>query len=144
MRDVRTVFGGLAIAAVIAVGRARRRGRAPDRPGAHAGGRSGEVRSGWSSVVVGLGVVALVAFDTLFAVFHQAPLPGGLLRLRPGHGAARPALPVPVLAGDAIAVGLVIIALSAVVAHRGPPTRGPARRARPPADPATRRVAEPG
>ena len=101
MRDVRGVFIGffalaigLLAAAVVVVLRRGQDGRA-------ASWRA--VRTGALGLIVGLVLVggfAVIAFDLLFEVFHQVFFAGGELHVRSGHGAARAALPVPVLAGD--------------------------------------------
>ena len=83
----------------------RRRGRRPDR-GEPAAGPSRTWRAvrggaiGLAVAVVALGGVALVAFDALFEAFHEVLFPAGSYDFRSGDRAPRPALPVPVLAGD--------------------------------------------
>jgi integral membrane protein (TIGR01906 family) len=142
MRDVRTVFGGLAIAAVIsvvvlAVAAARRK----DRAATWRAVRQGAI---WLvAVVVGLGVFALVAFDTLFEVFHEVLFPAGSYDFDPATERLVQLFPFQFWQESAIAVGIVIIAISAVVgvvAH--------ARASRPSsqtaADQPTSPVAEPG
>ncbi len=142
MRDVRSVFGGLAIAAVISVlvlvvVGARRRDHAASWRAARRGAT-------WLVVaVVGLGVFALVAFDTLFAVFHGVLFPAGSYDFDPASERLVQLFPFQFWQESAIAVGLVIVAISAlvaVVAYR--------REARPNAgtasDAAAAPVAEPG
>ena len=142
MRDVRTVFGGLAIAAVISaivliVAALRRR----NGPASWRAAKRGAI---WLSVgVVGLGVVALVAFDTLFEVFHEVLFPAGSYDFDPATERLVQLFPFQFWQESAIVVGITIVTISAlvaVVAHR--------RELRPTThvttDPATSAVAEPG
>lgn len=115
MRDVRTVFGGLAIAAVIslivliAVAVLRR-----DRVATWRAVRSG---ASWLAVgVIGLGIVALVAFDTLFSIFHEVLFPAGSYDFDPATERLVQLFPFQFWQESAIAVGVVIIAISALVA----------------------------
>jgi integral membrane protein (TIGR01906 family) len=142
MRDVRTVFGGLAIAAVVSVvvliaAAVRRRDRAATWRAVRGGAT-------WLAVaVVGLGVFALVAFDTLFSVFHEVLFPAGSYDFDPATERLVQLFPFQFWQESAIAVGVVIIALSAVVA-----VVAHGRAARPAeqvaADPAPAPVVEPG
>ena len=71
--------------------------------------------------VVALGVVALVAFETLFAVFHEVLFPPGSFDFDPATERLVQLFPFRFWQESAIAVGVVIIviaALVAVVAHR--------------------------
>ena len=143
MRDVRTVFGGLAIAAVIsivvlAIAAVRRNDRV-----AHAGGPCRQGAIWLVAVVVGLGVFALVAFDTLFAVFHGVLFPAGSYDFDPATERLVQLFPFQFWQESAIAVGIVIVAISAVV---GIVAHGRASRPSPQAtaDQATSPVAEPG
>ena len=118
------------------------------RPFADATGRrTGEPCGGgatWlAAAVVGLGIFALVAFDTLFAVFHEVLFPAGSYDFDPATERLVQLFPFQFWQETAIAVGIVIIAISAlvaVVAHRR--ERRPATRAA--ADPAAEPIAEPG
>ena len=142
MRDVRTVFGGLAIAAVISIvvltiAAVRR----TDRAATWRAVRQGAI---WLvAVVVGLGVFALVAFDTLFAVFHEVLFPAGSYDFDPATERLVQLFPFQFWQESAIAVGIVIVAISAVV---GIVAHGRASRPSPQAtaDQATSPVAEPG
>jgi integral membrane protein (TIGR01906 family) len=140
MLDVRTVFGGLAIAAlvsavvlVVASIRVRDRGalwRAVSR---------GAI--GLTVAVVALGVVALVAFETLFSVFHEVLFPPGSFDFDPTTERLVQLFPFRFWQESAIAVGVVIVGLSAVVAvvsHR----RAAQPSTEPVGDPAGTRVAE--
>ena len=97
-----------------------------------------------AAVVVGLGIFALVAFDTLFTVFHEVLFPAGSYDFDPATERLVQLFPFQFWQETAIAVGIVIIALSAlvaVVAHRRetrPVDRGPR------ADAAAEPIAEPG
>jgi integral membrane protein (TIGR01906 family) len=142
MRDVRTVFGGLAIAAVVSaillvVVAFLRRDRA-------ASWRAAKRGSIWLIVgVVGLGIIALVAFDTLFEVFHEVLFPAGSYDFDPATERLVQLFPFQFWQESAIVVGVVIIAISAlvaVVAHRR--ERRPLPRST--TDPATAVLADPG
>ena len=142
MRDVRTVFSGLAIAAVVSIViliAVAVRGR--DRAANWRAVRGGA--TGLAAAVVGLGVFALVAFDTLFSVFHEVLFPAGSYDFDPTTERLVQLFPFQFWQETAIAVGIVIIAISAlvaIVAYRRE-TR-PATRAA--ADPAAEPIAEPG
>ena len=75
MRNVRTVFIGLwalaAISLVVLVVASRRRNRAATW---RAAGRGAQ---GLAIGVVGVGVIAVLAFDALFELFHQVLFPAG-------------------------------------------------------------------
>jgi integral membrane protein (TIGR01906 family) len=142
MRDVRTVFGGLAIAAVISIvvlvtAAVLRR----DRAATWRAVRRGAI---WLvAVVVGLGIVALVAFDTLFEVFHEVLFPAGSYDFDPATERLVQLFPFQFWQESAIAVGIAIIAISAVV---GVVAHGPASRpsSQLTADQPATPVAEPG
>jgi integral membrane protein (TIGR01906 family) len=114
MRDVRTVFGGLAIAAVVSVivlllAAVRRKDTA-------ASWRAVRQGAFWlAAAVVGLGVFALIAFDTLFEVFHEVLFPAGSYDFDPATERLVQLFPFQFWQESAIAVGIVIIAISAVV-----------------------------
>jgi integral membrane protein (TIGR01906 family) len=115
MRDVRSVFGGLAVAAVISAivlvvaGIARRDRAATWR----AVGRGAAVLA---VAVVSLGIVALVAFDTLFAVFHEVLFPAGSYDFDPATERLVQLFPFQFWQETAMVVGVVIIAVALLVA----------------------------
>jgi integral membrane protein (TIGR01906 family) len=142
MRDVRVVFGGLAVAAaisvvVLAVAAVRRR----DHAATWRAVRGGAI---WLVVaVVGLGIFAVVAFDTLFETFHEVLFPAGSYDFDPTKDRLVQLFPFQFWQESAIAVGIVIIAISAVVAvvaHR----RATRTVVKASADPAAEPIAEPG
>jgi integral membrane protein (TIGR01906 family) len=119
MRDVRTVFAGffalaaiLAEAAVIVAWR-RRRSAALRRASWEAvlGGAVGLI----AALVIG-GVIAFVAFDTLFEVFHQLLFPGGSYDFDPSTEKLVQLFPFVFWQESAIAVGAVAIVIAVVVA----------------------------
>jgi integral membrane protein (TIGR01906 family) len=142
MRDVRSVFGGLAVAAVISalvllIAAIARRDRAANW---RAVGRGAAVLA---VAVVSLGIVALVAFDTLFTVFHEVLFPAGSYDFDPATERLVQLFPFQFWQESAIVVGIVIVAISAVVAlvalereERSTDLTS--------TDPASERVAEPG
>lgn len=142
MRDVRTVFAGLAIAAVISVvflvvAAAIRR----DRVATWRAAKRGAI---WLAVVVvGLGVVAAIAFDTLFTVFHELLFPAGSYDFDPVTERLVQLFPFRFWQETAIIVGVVIVVISALVAlvAHGREVRPSARTA---TDPAATPVTEPG
>jgi integral membrane protein (TIGR01906 family) len=114
MRDVRTVFTGLwllaAASIVILVVASVRMGRAAlwrvVRQGA----------LGLATAVAVIGVVALFAFDALFALFHRIFFPGGSYTFDPASERLVQLFPFAFWQETAMVVGVVIIALSLVVA----------------------------
>jgi integral membrane protein (TIGR01906 family) len=119
MRDVRTVFAGffalaaiLGVAALIVAWR-RRRSAALRRASWEAvlGGAVGLI----AALVIG-GVIAFVAFDTLFEVFHQLLFPGGSYDFDPSTEKLVQLFPFVFWQETAIAVGAVAIAIAVVVA----------------------------
>jgi integral membrane protein (TIGR01906 family) len=114
MRDVRTVFAGLYVLAVIsAVGlvvASRRR----DRAGTWRAVRQGAL--GLSVGVVILGGVALVAFDQLFEAFHEIFFPAGSYAFDPATDRLVQLFPFQFWQETAIVVGIVIIAIALGVA----------------------------
>jgi integral membrane protein (TIGR01906 family) len=112
MRDVRTVFVGLWVltgAALIVLGLAA----LLDRPRFWRG-----VRRGAAVLAVGvvvLGVVALVAFDALFETFHRLFFPGGTYTFDPSTDRLVQLFPFVFWQETAMAVGVLIVALSAVL-----------------------------
>lgn len=129
MRDVRSVFAGLFVAAVAAVVVLLVASRRRDRVRLwHS------VRNGALGLIVGtliVGVVGLVAFDQLFELFHRIFFPAGSYLFDPTTDRLVQLFPFRFWEESAMAVGLVIIvlaALTAVVARR----RGAAAEARSP------------
>lgn len=119
MRDVRTVFMALWIAAAIsavvliaATVRSRRGSAARTRLWRSVG--RGAI--GLAAGIVVLGVVALVAFDTLFEVFHQLFFPAGTYTFDPRTERLVQLFPFQFWQESAIAVGVVIVMLAAIVA----------------------------
>jgi integral membrane protein (TIGR01906 family) len=118
MRDVRGVFAGFALIAVlaaaglvVAVGLARRLGH-PERAWS-------AVRDGARALVIGVviaGVVAFFAFDAAFEVFHRLFFAGGSYTFDPGTDRLVQLFPFAFWSETTMAVGAVIIALSVVVA----------------------------
>jgi integral membrane protein (TIGR01906 family) len=114
MRDVRSVFVGLWVLAaasmLVLVGAAIRGDR-------HVFWRA--VRGGalaLAGAVVALGVVALVAFDALFELFHRIFFPAGSYTFDPGTERLVQLFPFQFWQETAVAVGIVIVAISVVVA----------------------------
>lgn len=118
MRDVRGVFGGFAILALLAAAGliaafvlARRLGH-PERAW-----RS--IRNGARGLAVGVvvaGVVALVAFDAAFEVFHRLFFSGGSYTFDPGTERLVQLFPFAFWSETSLAVGVVILILSLAVA----------------------------
>lgn len=115
MRDVRSVFVELWVLAaisvvVIGVGLARH----------------GERRRAWRAVsraatilavvVVGLGVIAIVAFEQLFAAFHRLFFAGGSYTFDPTTERLVQLFPFAFWQETAIVAGIVIVVLAVVVA----------------------------
>ncbi len=93
MRDVRTVFiGPLDPRGGVARHPPRRRAGAWNDAAVWVAVRRGALVL--AGAVALIGVVALVAFEALFELFHRLAVPRRFVHLRPGDGAARPALPV--------------------------------------------------
>jgi integral membrane protein (TIGR01906 family) len=117
MRDVRGVFIGflglaLVLAAAAVVTAARRRGADRARTWR-------AVRGGAVALIVALavgGVVSVVAFDTLFEVFHQVFFAGGSYTFDPATERLVQLFPFQFWQETAIVVGAVCVALAAVVA----------------------------
>ena len=114
MRDVRTVFSGLwlfaAVALVILLGVSRR----ADRRATWGAVRRGAVGLGLG--VVGLAVVAFVAFDALFEAFHQVLFPAGSYDFDPATERLVQLFPFDFWQETAIVVGAVILVATPVVA----------------------------
>jgi integral membrane protein (TIGR01906 family) len=117
MRDVRGVFAGFALVAliaaaglVVAVGLARRLGH-PERAWS-------AVRNGARALAIGVvvaGVVAFFAFDAAFEVFHRLFFAGGSYTFDPGTDRLVQLFPFAFWSETTMAVGAVIIALSIAV-----------------------------
>jgi integral membrane protein (TIGR01906 family) len=135
LRDVRTVFGGLAIlalaAAVVLVVAARRASPRATWQGVRAGGLA------LAGVVVLLGIVATVAFEPAFEVFHRLLFTGNYTFDPRTHRLVQ-LFPDRLWFETSIAVGAVILGLSLAVAGWA------GRRAAAPAAPVEDRDAEPG
>jgi integral membrane protein (TIGR01906 family) len=118
MRDVRGVFGGFALLAVLAgaglvaaYAGARRLGH-PERAWS-------AIRSGARGLAVGVviaGVVAVFAFDAAFEVFHELFFPGGTYTFDPATDRLVQLFPFDFWSETTMAVGLVILLLTVVVA----------------------------
>ncbi len=115
MRDVRQVFLGLWFAAAVSVSILLVAGRRlRDRARLwRAIGRGAKVLI---VVIVALGVVALVAFDTLFEVFHEVLFPAGSYDFDPATERLVQLFPFDFWQETAIVVGAVIIGLAVIVA----------------------------
>ena len=128
MRDVRGVFIGFFAVALVAVAIAVVIAGRRDEAGRRASWAA--VRGGAAGLVVVLvvaGAVALVAFDALFETFHRLFFPGGSYTFDPATERLVQLFPFRFWQETAIAVGVVSVAVAAVVA--GGATR---RLARPP------------
>ena len=117
MRDVRGVFAGFALIAVLAavglialyVG-ARRLGH-PERAWA-------AIRNGARGLAIGVviaGIVAFFAFDAAFEVFHRLLFAGGSYTFDPGTDRLVQLFPFAFWSETTMAVGAVIIAISIAV-----------------------------
>ena len=115
MADVRTVFMGLWVLALISVVVLALASRRADRRGTWRGVRGGAlaVRVG----VVVIGAVAVVAFDALFEVFHRVFFPAGTYLFDPATERLVQLFPYQFWQETAMVVGLVIIAIALVLAR---------------------------
>jgi integral membrane protein (TIGR01906 family) len=114
MRDVRTVFAGLFVAAIVSVGVLLVASRRRDRPRLW---RS--IRRGSLGLIVGTviaGIAGLVAFDQLFELFHRIFFPPGSYLFDPTTDRLVQLFPFQFWEETAMAVGLVVIVLAAVTA----------------------------
>lgn len=119
MRDVRTVFAGffavslaIVIVGVVVLMRRRRTGAA----GRAAGWRA--VRNGAAGLVIGLvavGGIALVAFDTLFEIFHRIFFAGGSYTFDPGSERLVQLFPFRFWQETAIVLGIAAIVIATLV-----------------------------
>lgn len=119
MRDVRSVFAGFAVLALLAaaflvaafVG-AKRLGH-PERAWA-------AIRNGARGLAVGVvvaGVIAYFAFDAAFEVFHRLFFPGGTYTFDPRTDRLVQLFPFDFWSQTTMAVGVVILVLTVVVAR---------------------------
>jgi integral membrane protein (TIGR01906 family) len=118
MRDVRGVFAGFALLAVLAAtgivvafALARRMG--------HAERAWSAIRSGARGLAIGVvvaGVVAFFAFDAAFEVFHRLFFAGGSYTFDPGTDRLVQLFPFTFWSETTMAVGALIIVLALVVA----------------------------
>ena len=114
MRDVRTVFTGLFVLAVISLVVLVVASRRHDRPATWRAVRRGAI--GLAVAVVVLGGVALVAFDALFEAFHEVLFPAGSYDFDPATERLVQLFPFQFWQETAIVVGVVIVAGCAFVA----------------------------
>jgi integral membrane protein (TIGR01906 family) len=125
MRDVRTVFLGLWVLAAASVVVLLVAGRRRDRAASWRAVRRGAL--GLAIGVVGLGAVALVAFDALFDAFHEILFPAGSYTFDPATERLVQLFPFQFWQETAVVVGVVIIAGCALVTvFAGPRARRPA------------------
>jgi integral membrane protein (TIGR01906 family) len=118
MRDVRTAFLGLwaltaAAAAILVVLWRRATGRPQERSWFWRAVRRGA--SGLAIAVVGLGAVALLAFDVLFEVFHRLLFVGGGYTFDPATERLVQLFPFRFWQETAIVVGAVIVLVCGAV-----------------------------
>ena len=118
MRDVRGVFIGffavtaLLIAAALAIHARRRRG-------AERAGSWGAVRTGSLALIaalIGGGVLSVIAFDTVFEVFHRIFFAGGSYTFDPSTERLVQLFPLAFWQETALAVAAVCIVLAVLVA----------------------------
>ncbi len=117
MRDVRGVFIGFFVVTLVLVASAvviaaRRRG--PARAASWRAVRTGAV--GLIAFLGAAGIVSLIAFDTLFEVFHQLFFAGGSYTFDPATERLVQLFPFAFWQELAIALGVVAIAVAIVVA----------------------------
>ncbi len=117
MRDVRDVFAGFYAAAAagfailaLAFWRAGRTGATWTRGRAWRGVRLGAL--GLAGLVVAAGVIALLAFDAAFEVFHRLFFAEGTYRFDPQRDRLVQLFPDAFWSETTIAVGLTILAVS--------------------------------
>lgn len=132
MRDVRGVFGGFAIAAIVSVAglglvawRTRRRSRGAvewaERATSRLAAREAVARgASWLAVLlVVLGVLAVVAFDAAFQLFHEILFPGGNFNFDPRTEKLVQLFPEQFWSETALAYGALAILVSIGVAWLG-------------------------
>jgi integral membrane protein (TIGR01906 family) len=142
MRDVRTVFRGLWILAIISVVGLVVAGRRADRAGTWRAVRGGAIGLTIGTAVVG--VIGLVAFDQLFEVFHEIFFPAGSFDFDPLTSKLVQLFPFDFWFETAIVVGVVIIGISLVVAFVARRRAARASAAASATSPELRPVTEPG
>lgn len=141
MADVRTVFMGLWVLALISVVVLVLASRRTDRRGTWRAVRGGALAV--TVVVVVIGAIALVAFDALFEVFHRVFFPAGSYLFDPATERLVQLFPFQFWQETAMVVGLVIIAIALVLA-RVAGRRAARAHALEPASPDMAAVPEPG
>jgi integral membrane protein (TIGR01906 family) len=114
MRDVRTVFTGLWLLAGASIVLLLVASLRMQRAVVWRGVRQGALTLAGAVVVIG--VVALVAFDALFDLFHRIFFPGGSYTFDPATERLVQLFPFAFWQETALVVGVVIIALSLLVA----------------------------
>jgi integral membrane protein (TIGR01906 family) len=114
MADVRTVFRGLWILAAISVVGLVLASRRRDRAGTWRAVRGGAL--GLTVGVVVLGVVALVAFDQLFELFHRIFFPAGSYLFDPTTDRLVQLFPFAFWDETALVAGVVIVVIALIVA----------------------------
>jgi integral membrane protein (TIGR01906 family) len=117
MRDVRGVFGGFyllaaiaAVGLVVLVAGARRMGH-PERAWS-------AISTGMRGLIVGIvvaGVVAAVAFDQLFSIFHQLFFPAGSFTFDPRTDRLVQLFPFEFWSETTIVLGVVIVVAAAIL-----------------------------
>ncbi len=118
MRDVRGVFAGFGLVAIVAA--------AVLAAAFIVAGRRGQPRRAWSAIrtgaiglaigVVVAGVVAFFAFDAAFEVFHRLFFAGGTYLFDPGTDRLVQLFPFAFWSETTMAVGALIIGIALVVA----------------------------
>lgn len=114
MSDVRTVFRGLWILAIVSIGVLIVASRRPDRARLWRSVRNGA--RVLVVAVVALGVVGLVAFDQLFETFHEIFFPPGSFLFDPRTDKLVQLFPFDFWQETALVVGGVIIVIAIAVA----------------------------
>ena len=114
MNDVRTVFRGLWLLAVISVVVLAVASRRRDRSSMWRAVRTGS--RGLVVAVVVLGVIGIMAFDQLFEAFHEVFFPAGSFTFDPATDKLVQLFPFSFWDETALAVGVVIITFAIVVA----------------------------
>ena len=135
-RRAERLRGALRGRAIVVGRRPRRRRLARAATAAGSGGPSGAARSSSPSASSRSASSALVAFDTPVRVFHELFFPAGSYTFDPLTERLVQLFPFQFWQETAIVVGIVIVAISALVAVVAPPARtagrGRRRRPRPP------------
>ncbi len=113
MRDVRTVFTGLWILAAVSVVVLVLTSRLGERAAAWRAVRRGAF--GLAGAVAVVGIVALVAFDVLFELFHRIFFAGGSYTFDPASERLVQLFPFVFWQETAIVVGIVIFVVTLVI-----------------------------